>query len=72
MLNDHVVAQRAQRRRVALFGLQPPHEAGRALGEGVDAVEVGDEVGHRRRLERLLHHRDIQLRELILGHGGSS
>jgi len=39
----------------------------RLRSSGVDAIEIGHEVSHRGRLQRLLHHRDIQLSELM-GH----
>ena len=43
-----VVVEGADRGGVAGLVLQPPDEAGRGVGEGVDRLEVGDELGQRR------------------------
>src|SRR6185312_7312266 len=72
-VEQHVfVVERADGGGVAVLGLQAPHEAGRGFGERVDAVEVGGEIRHDGRVHRALDDADVELGELVGGHGGSS
>src|SRR5258707_7360847 len=57
---------------VAAVILEPPHEAWRVLGNRVDAVEIVDEVGHARVVERIADASDIQLGEVKHRHGAFS
>src|SRR5579862_3784272 len=69
MVDKHVlVLEGADRRGIALGGLQPPHETWRALGERVDAVKVCRELRHEGRVHRSPDDADVQLRELVSGH----
>src|SRR5690349_12410726 len=70
-VDQGVFAQGTQRGRVAFLRLQTPDEAGRAVGDRVDSIEIGYEVGHSRRLERLFHEGYVQLGEFMGGHAGS-
>lgn len=63
-----LVLERANRGRVAVFGLQAPDETGGLLGERVDAREVSREIRHQRRVHWPLDDADIQLRKLVAGH----
>src|SRR5262249_59927914 len=49
---------------VAAVVLEPPDEARRVLGNRVDPVEIVDEVGHARVVERAADASDIELGEV--------
>src|SRR5258706_14669422 len=70
-VDQGVFAQRTQCGRIAFLRLQTPDETGRALGERVDSIEIGYEVGHSWRFERLFHESYVQLSQFIGGHTGS-
>src|SRR5262245_50467614 len=49
---------------VAAVVLEPPDEAWRVLGNRIDTVEIVDEVGHARVVERIADASDIELGEM--------
>jgi hypothetical protein len=59
-----VVAEGADRRRVAVLGLEAPHEPGAGVGDGVDRLEGLGEPRHPRAVERLQRQRDVDLRQV--------
>src|SRR5262249_56798979 len=61
---DQWIVERADRGRIALLGLEPPHEPRARVGDRVDARELGAEALHDLALERRAHARDVPLAEL--------
>lgn len=49
--------------------MESPDEAGRRVGDGVDGIELGDEAGDFRIIDRSNEAADVDLRE-VEGHGG--
>jgi hypothetical protein len=57
-------AEGADRGGVAVLGLEPPHEPGAGVGDGVDRLEGLAEPRHPRAVERLQRQRDVDLRQV--------
>ena len=53
------------RSRVSRFALRPPDEAGIAIGQSIDRIELGDEIGHAGIIDRETHPRDVDLSDVI-------
>jgi hypothetical protein len=66
--HHHVVIENSYRGRVAFFGLQSPHETGRAVGEFVDRLECRDEAGKSGGVERSAQPPDVALSQLVDRH----
>ena len=67
-VDDHqrvVVGPDVARRLAAVVG-EPPHETRRRLGDGVDPIEVGDELGGVGVVEGLVETGDVELGEVPL------
>jgi hypothetical protein len=67
-----VVAERANRRGVAVLGLQPPPESGRRVGDGVDRFQRVHEPPQFRLGQRDHGKRDVDLCDLPTTHGGGA
>ena len=61
-----VLVHRADRGGIAVLRLEPPDETRRRVGERVDPVEVGDEVGDQRVIDTRPQSPDVDLREMPL------
>jgi hypothetical protein len=59
-----VVAEGADRRRVAVLGLEAPDEARAGVGDRVDRRQRRHEAGQQRRVERLARQGDVDLRQV--------
>src|SRR4029079_8582169 len=58
---QQLIVECVDARRVALFRLEPPHEPGTPVREGVDRLEIRDEVRNLRSRDRGDHPPDIEL-----------
>lgn len=55
---------------IACLGLQSPNKPVAAFGEGVDGLNAAGEAVHHRAVERRFSAGDVDLREVVVRHGG--
>src|SRR5262249_36625667 len=67
-IDQRVLAQRTQRCRITVRGLEAPDKSRRDLRHCVDPVEIGNEVREEWRVEWLLQNRNIQLGQFVARH----
>src|SRR4029077_12367857 len=67
--HEAVVGVRADRRGVAVLGLEAPYEAGTLVGKRVNRIELRPEAVHDRRFEGRPKSADVHLRQVETCHG---
>ena len=67
--DHHRVVEGAEIGGITALVLKPPNEAGGSIGARIDRIQAGDESGHGRMIERMMHPRDVDLGDLhLVGH----